>query len=102
MTRYMQIAGEANKTAKALFDLVKEPEKVGEEYEGQVAIHIARLVNYGLRCAPRAVQGTVRLNAVKEAVKGLPVKVHMEKKEDEQTGKSYNYLVTEPIQYGSK
>ena len=100
MARYLKTAAEANGTAKELMELVTSDCRtaLGEErYRGKVAMLAARLVNYGVRCAPRAVQATVRLRAVQEAVKGLPVKVTMEKYVDEETGRVYNRLVTDAI-----
>ncbi len=90
MARYMQTAAEANQVAKKLIELVPESDRP------QAAEMIARLVNYGIRCCPRACQSTVRFNAVREAVKGLPVKVSMVQRTDERTKKTYNALVTVP------
>lgn len=84
MSRYMQTAGEANGVAKELFRLATSEDldsMTEKEHEFLVAKSIAQLVNYGLRCAPRAVQHTVRLNAVVESVKGLPIKIGMEEYE---------------------
>lgn len=91
MARYLLVAADANIVAKNLLDLVPE------ESKPQAAEMIARLVNLGVRCSPRGVQHTVRLNAVKRAVQALPVRVSMILKTDEKTGRSYNALVTEPI-----
>lgn len=92
MPRYLDVAAEANLTAKALIELVPEDRR------DVAAQSIARLVNYGLRCAPRAVQSTVRLNAVKRAVQGLPVKVEMRQKTDPKTGRTYNVLLTSGVE----
>lgn len=91
MARYLQTAAEANKVAQALLSLVSENDRP------MAAEMIARLVNFGIRCAPRAVQSTVRLNAVREAVKGMPVRVSMEQRRDERSGKTYNALTTQQI-----
>lgn len=97
MARYLEVAAEANAVARKLFALVPAHESV------LAAELIARLVNLGLRCSPRPVQHTVRLNAVRKAVNGLPVHVTMEERTDEQSGKTYNALVTSPIpQPGAK
>ncbi len=88
MPRYLEVAAEANQTAKALIEMVP-PER--REVAAQA---IARLVNYGIRCAPRAVHSTVRLNAVRRSVEGLPVRVEMKKKTDPKTGKVFNVLLT--------
>lgn len=86
MARYLQVAAEANEVAKSLFNLVPE------ENRQAAAGLIAKLVNYGLRCSPRAVQSTVRLNAVRRAVYGLPVEVGMVKVTDPVTHKSFNAI----------
>ena len=91
MPRYMEVAAEANAVAKALLNLVPDVEKP------IAAEMIARLVNLGVRCSPRGVQHTVRLNAVKRAVQDLPVKVTMEERTDEKTKRTYNVLVTQPV-----
>lgn len=91
MARYLEVAAEANGVAQKLLALVPEVDKP------QAADLIARLVNFGIRCSPRGVQHTVRLNAVRKAVQGLPVKVSMNEVTDEKTGRTYNALVTRPI-----
>src|SRR5690242_7839383 len=96
MPRYLEIAAEANTVAKALIELVPDSDRPA------AAEMIARLVNLGIRCSPRGVQHTVRLNAVKTVVRGLPVKVSMVEKTDERTKRTYNALVTEPIGIGAK
>lgn len=95
MARYLEVAKEANDVAKALMDTIRGP--LGEPEYAYVANLLARLVNLSVRCAPRGVQHTVRLNIVREAVRGLPVKVWMEEKTDERTGRSYHVLVTQPV-----
>lgn len=90
MPKYLETAQQANGVARELLELVCEDDVP------RAAELIARLVNLGIRCSPRGVQHTVRLNAVKEAVRGLPVKVSMVEKKDERTGRTYNALVTEP------
>ena len=99
MTRYMKTAAEANVTAKQLFELgtkYLDPCDLGprtvEQYKKEVATLIGQLVNYGVRCSPRGVQHTVRLNAVREAVKGLPVEVSMKEVTDPDTGRSFNAM----------
>lgn len=87
MARYLEVAAEANKTATNLLALVPEA------HRADAAAMIAHLVNYGLRCAPRAVQSTVRLRAVQTATRGLPVKVDMQKRTDPKTGRTYNVLI---------
>ncbi len=90
MSRYMETAAEANKVAQNLLAMVPEDSRP------QAAELVARLVNLGVRISPRGVQHTVRYNAVREAVKGLPVKVTMEERKDERTGRTFHVLVTQP------
>lgn len=91
MSRYMKTAAEANEVARKLLDMVPS------EHRPWAAELIARLVNLGIRCSPRGVQHTVRLNAVREAVCDLPVRVGMVERTDDKTGKTYNALTTEPL-----
>jgi hypothetical protein len=86
----MEVAAEANTLAHSLLALVPADDKP------KAAEMIARLVNFGVRCSPRGVQHTVRYNAVRRAVQGLPVKVGM-KEVRGLNGRSYNALVTEPV-----
>lgn len=90
MPRYMDTAAEANVTAKELLELVPPAA------QPTAACLIAKLFNYGLRCAPRAVQSTVRLNAVRRAVHGLPVAVVMNLVEDPTTGHTFHALLATP------
>jgi len=91
MARYLETAAQANQVAQNLLAMVPE------ESRPQAADLIARLVNLGIRCSPRGVQHTVRLNAVRRAVHGLPVRVRMEERTDERTQRTYNALITEPL-----
>lgn len=75
MPRYLDVAAQANETAKRLMRMTDEKDWPA------VAEMIARLVNYGIRCNPRPAQSTVRLNAVKRAVQDMPVRVEMVTKE---------------------
>ncbi len=97
MPRYMETAAQANEVAKELMDLIHALHDDAPEQYGKAAEMIARLVNLGIRCSPRGVQHTVRLNAVQRAVRGLPVRVSMKEVTDEKTGRTYNALVTVPI-----
>ncbi len=90
MPRYMETAAKANEVAKKLISMV------AEGAQPQAAEMIAQLVNLGIRCAPRAVQSTVRKNAVERAVRGLPVEITMEQRTDPQSRKTYNALITKP------
>jgi hypothetical protein len=91
MARYLEVAAEANGVALSLLSLVPDVD------QPKAAEMIARLVNLGVRCSPRGVQHTVRFNAVRRAVQGLPVKVSMVQKTDERTQRTYNALVTQPV-----
>lgn len=95
MARYLETAAEANKLALNIFD--KYGRNLPEEQQFDLADGLARLVNYGMRCCPRAAHSTIRLNAVKRAAQGLPVKVGMEELTDPKTGKTYNALTTKPL-----
>lgn len=94
MPRYMDTAAQANVVAKRLVEMVPDEDKP------KVAEMIAQLVNLGVRCSPRAVMGTVRLNAVRRAVQDLPVEVSMEKRKDPKTLRDYNLLVTKQVVAG--
>lgn len=91
MARYLEVAAEANQVAKKLLEMIPNDDKP------QAAELIARLINLGVRCSPRGVQHTVRFNAVKRTVQDLPVKVTMEERQDEKTGRTYHVLVTQPM-----
>lgn len=91
MPRYMDTAAEANKVAQDLLSICPNDAKP------KAAELIARLYNLGIRTAPRAVQSTVRYNAVKRAVQDLPVRVSMEQRTDERTHRTYNVLITQPV-----
>jgi hypothetical protein len=86
MARYMMIAADANKAINSLIGLIPE------DCVPLAAPLIAHIYNYGIRTAPRAVQSTVRYNAVREACKGLPVNITMGRKKDERTGKEFNVI----------
>ena len=92
MPRYMDIAAEANTVSADIMEFIHE-----ESDRPRVAELLARLYNLGIRTAPRAVQSTVRFNAVQRAVKDLPVKVSMEKRVDPHSKRVYNVLITQPI-----
>ena len=100
MPKYMDTAADANVVAKELMALIKGP--MGEVEYAKVAEMIARLVNLGVRCSPRGVQHTVRLNAVRRAVQDLPVLVSMKEVKDERTGRTYNALITKPLGVGAE
>jgi hypothetical protein len=89
MARYLQTAAEARDTINSLIDLVPEEDK------HVASVLAAHVYNYGIRTAPRAVQSTVRLNAVTTACKDLPVSIRMEKRTDENTGRTFNVLKVE-------
>lgn len=91
MSKYLEVAAQANGVAKEVVALVAEQDKP------KVAELLAKLVNLGIRCSPRGVQHTVRLNAVRVAMTDLPVRVSMEERVDLRTQRSYNALLTQQI-----
>lgn len=91
MPKYLQVAEEANTVAKQLLSLVPEDQRP------QAAELIARFFNFGVRVSPRSVHHTVRLRAVRMACEELPVRVSMQERKDERTGKTYNVLVTQQL-----
>lgn len=90
MARYLETAAEAQGTIDQLLSFVPE------EHRKEAAVLIAHTMNYGIRCCPRAVQSTVRLNAIRTACKNLPVSISLEEKEGYQ-GKTYKVLRVVPI-----
>lgn len=95
MTRqYMERAAEAreqiNKTVKWFTDA-----GAAIEDQAELAKQLGYIYNHGIRTAPRGVQSTVRLNAVREALKDQNVMVTMVEKSyerrDGSTG-TYNAL----------
>ncbi len=91
MSRYLEVAAQITPLARELESFI-----VAEGDKPQVAELIARIVNLAVRSCPRGVQHTVRLNIVRAAVQGLPVKVGMEARTDEKTGRVYHALTTVP------
>jgi hypothetical protein len=95
MARYLETAAKANKVAQNLLELVPEAARPA------AAAMMAQLVNLGIRCNPRPAMSTVRLNAVRRAIQGLPVKVKMETvpiQNPRPGGKtSFNALVVEAV-----
>lgn len=73
MAKYMKVAKDAQHFIDALFALIPDDKKE------EAAIHIARLFNMGIRVSPRPVQGTVRIKAICEACKNLPIECKLEK-----------------------
>ena len=73
MARYLETAAKANTVAKELLEMVPDGNRPA------AAALMAKLVNLGFRCNPRAAQSTVRLNSVKTAMRGLPVEVRLER-----------------------
>lgn len=86
MSKYMQTARDAQGTVDALFALI--PEKDRE----QGSTLIAQVFNYGIRISPRGVQSTVRINAIQEATKNLPISCRLEEVTNEKTNYSFKAL----------
>ena len=85
MARYLETAREASKIANELFGLLPD------DYKSVGADKIARLFNFGIRVSPRGVQHTVRLNAVREACKDLPINVSMVEETSTSSRGDYTY-----------
>lgn len=73
MARYMETAGKAREVVQEILQMVGDDPLV----KAVVAAKLGKLYNLGIRTAPRAVQATVRRNAVEAAMRGAPVKVSM-------------------------
>jgi hypothetical protein len=71
MPRYLGIVVDAGQVIRELLATVPV------EQQPDFAVKLGKLYNLGIRTAPRAVQSTVRKNAVAEALRGLPVRVGM-------------------------
>lgn len=95
MPRYLETAKKANDVALKLLELIPEASRP------QASAFMAQLVNLGVRCNPRPAMSTVRLNAVRRAIQGLPVTVKMESvpiHNPRPGGKtSFNALVVEAV-----
>ena len=98
MARYMEIAKQANERIIATLQCVKEIAGGDLKDADVIALstHLAHVYNLGVRTNPRACQSTVRFNAVRAAMNGLPVSVVMETVTDERTGKDFNALKVKP------
>ena len=81
MSKYIDIATEANRTAKQLLKLIPEAER------RHASCLIARLVNCGLQCNAKS---NKRLKLLEQTVKGLPVKIKIQERQSER-------LITKPI-----
>jgi hypothetical protein len=73
MARYVETATKANEVACQLLSLIPEGSKAA------AAVLMAKLVNLGFRCNPRAAHSTIRETTVRTAMRGLPVTVRMDK-----------------------
>lgn len=103
MARYMQVASELRKEVESFVNVFVKGEPLTHEVAGQpVAIdpqdrvneaarQLGYIINLAVRCAPRAVQSTVRKNIVQEAV-GRYCDVTMTQEEDKVTGRTYNKI----------
>lgn len=99
MARYLKVAEEANQQIKKIVETYAHG--CTEDVKAQLIKELAHLYNLGIRTAPRAVQSTVRLNAVKEATIGFPVSARMEKKQGF-GDKKYNALILDVLQHTKK
>lgn len=73
MSRYMETAEKAKQVVQEILQMVGDDPLV----KAVVAAKLGKLYNLGIRTAPRAVQSTVRRNAVEAAMRGAPVRVSM-------------------------
>lgn len=69
MPRYLETA----EKARILVDQILAT--VEKDARPELAAQLAKLYNLGIRTSPRACQSTVRINAVRAAMKTAPVKV---------------------------
>jgi len=92
MARYMEIAGDLRKEVDSFLN-----QFIHEEYDTpeEAAKQIGHMINLAVRCAPRPVQSTVRLNIVREAV-GKYCMVTMTEETDERTGNTYHKIHITP------
>lgn len=90
MSFYLQKADRYINLACDLYAILPEDKKE----EG--AELIARLVNAGVVCVPRACQSTVRLNIVNRITTNLPIDCSLKEVTNEETGKSYKALIVTP------
>ena len=89
---YMQTADELRKEVETLVNALEAGWSVPPV---DIAKQIGHIVNLAVRCAPRAVQGTVRKNIVSKAVEKY-CRVTMTRETDERTGREYNKIHIEP------
>jgi len=76
MARYMKVAADAPAVVDNIMNLVGRDNPMSAE----ILSDILYLYNLGIRTAPRAVQSTVRLNAVREAGKNQRCTIRMVEK----------------------
>jgi hypothetical protein len=75
---YMKIASDASTVVDNIMDKLK-----GYPLSTEILADLLYLYNLGIRTAPRAVQSTVRLNAVREAAKNQPATIRMIEKQSD-------------------
>ena len=73
MARYMKVAADASAVVDNIMNLVGKDSPMSAE----ILSDVLYLYNLGIRTAPRAVQSTVRLNAVREAGKNQKCTIRM-------------------------
>ncbi len=89
MARYLEVANDLRRQVETILNSVE----TGVSRE-ELARQLGHAINLAVRCAPRAVQSTVRGNIVRTAV-GNYCNVTMTKEEDENTGRTYNKILIE-------
>lgn len=75
MARYMKIAAQASQIVDSIMQLVGD-----NPHAPEILSDILYLYNLGIRTAPRAVQSTVRLNAVIEAARNQKATIRIVEK----------------------
>lgn len=75
MARYMKIAAQATNTVDNIMKMVGD-----NPHASDILSELLYLYNLGIRTAPRAVQSTVRLNAVIEAARNQKATIRMVEK----------------------
>lgn len=75
MARYMKVAAQATQVVDNIMKLVGD-----NPHSNEILSDLLYLYNLGIRTAPRAVQSTVRLNAVIEAARNQKATVRMVEK----------------------
>lgn len=94
MAKYLQVAADARKQIEKIVST--HAFGATDDVKAELVKELAYLYNLGIRTSPRPTQSTVRLNAVKAATTGFPVRCSMQQVQpDNPCYKPYNKLVIE-------